>query len=252
MSQHLSLSLLSSTATFRARADATRYLAFLTPFLLDTRRHPYFALSIARLTRVSRIYISRSLRGFLLLFSSVRFFARRGGLAETTEGWKGITKEKDDAGWEGREETGGGAGHCMLVTLKFRPRTTFPKSATGEKGEWQGEAELSKFGFIRRAASWVARGGDDGRTGVRGQMPLEYLYFTMQMGKYSQVHLRGDAAERRDGFIYIMHSPFCRLRLCSTDCSLCCASPVIVQLSSSLSLSLSSSLRSLVLSSFFV
>lgn len=36
-------------------------------------------------------------------------------------------------------------------------------------------------------------------------MPLEYLYFTMQMEKYSQVHLRG-GAEWRDGFIYIMHS----------------------------------------------
>lgn len=36
-------------------------------------------------------------------------------------------------------------------------------------------------------------------------MLLEYLYFTMQMEKYSQVHLRG-GAERRDAFIYIMHS----------------------------------------------
>lgn len=46
------------------------------------------------------------------------------------EGYKG----KNDAGSKDEAvEVGRGTGHCMLVTLKFRPRTTFPKSATGKR-----------------------------------------------------------------------------------------------------------------------
>lgn len=46
----------------------------------------------------------------------------------------GRTKEKDDAGSKDEAfEVAGGTGHCMLVTLKFHPRTTFPKSAAGKR-----------------------------------------------------------------------------------------------------------------------
>lgn len=46
----------------------------------------------------------------------------------------GCTKERDDAGSKDEVvEAAGGTGHCMLVTSKFHPRTTFPKSATGKR-----------------------------------------------------------------------------------------------------------------------
>lgn len=40
----------------------------------------------------------------------------------------------------------------MLVTLKFRPRTTSPKSGARERENGKGGAERSKFGSIRRTA----------------------------------------------------------------------------------------------------
>lgn len=44
------------------------------------------------------------------------------------------TKGRNDAGSKDEAvEVRRGTGHCMPVTSKFRPRTTFPKSATGKR-----------------------------------------------------------------------------------------------------------------------
>lgn len=145
----------SSTATFCM--DAMRYFALLTPFFFIG--HPLVSIFRAfdRTARAcpSNLHIAIATRVFTSFsVGTIRAMGRGDG------GMERDYKGKGRCGLEGRGtrereslETRGGAGHCMLVTLKFRPRTTFPKSATGEKGEWQGEAELSKFGFIRRAAS---------------------------------------------------------------------------------------------------
>jgi len=78
------------------------------------------------------------------------------------------------------------------------------RSLQPRKGRMAGKSRTVEVRFYKesRVLGCEGRGG-----GGREQMPLEYLYFTMQMEKYSQVHLQGDAG-RRDGFIYIMHSLF--------------------------------------------
>lgn len=79
--------------------------------------------------------------------------------------------------------------------VEISPTYHFPEVCNREKGEWQGRAELSKFGFIRRAARlrlrrWLGGGGvetakrekeretETGDDEGRQMMPLEYLYFT--------------------------------------------------------------------------
>lgn len=65
------------------------------------------------------------------------------------------------------------------------------------KGRMAGKSRTVEVRFYKGSLRLRGDGGKE-------QMPLEYLYFTMQMEKYSQVHLQGGAG-RRDGFIYIMH-----------------------------------------------
>lgn len=138
----------------RARRFISRFLA---AFLLQTPTNPGIHISRFRSRTAHACLPNLHIAIVAWVFASL---FRRYDSCEMGRGDGGMERDykgKGRCGLEGRgtresRETRGGAGHCMLVTLKFRPRTTFPKSATGEKGEWQEEAELSKFGFIRRAA----------------------------------------------------------------------------------------------------
>jgi len=90
------------------------------------------------------------------------------------------------------------------------------RSLQPRKGRMAGKSRTVEVRFYKesRVLGCEGRGG-----GGREQMPLEYLYFTMQMEKYSQVHLQGDAG-RRDGFIYIMHSLVFVTSVCASTTSL--------------------------------
>lgn len=81
------------------------------------------------------------------------------------------------------------------------------------KGRMAGKSRTVEVRFYKesRVLGCEGLGGE--------QMPLEYLYFTMQMEKYSQVHLR-DGAGRRDGFIYIMHSLLFVASVCASTAAL--------------------------------
>ena len=75
------------------------------------------------LMNIYRIYVLLLLRGFFTFLDHSRGETRGKG-----------TKGRNDAGSKDEAvEVERGTGHCMPVTLKFRPRTTFPKSATGKR-----------------------------------------------------------------------------------------------------------------------
>lgn len=105
---------------------------FFVSFRLDIIAH-YVAASILALSIDNMIHTSLDTcllilyiaiaSGFLPFFFFLSRYTRRD-----------VQRKRDDAGSKDEVVEGaGGTGHCMLVTSKFHPRTTFPKSATGKR-----------------------------------------------------------------------------------------------------------------------